>query len=62
MWSKTTNELGVNDADDEHEDQEGTNPGGKTIKEDCEGITSKPNWRGEAYQAWYGEKWKANNQ
>jgi hypothetical protein len=43
MWSKTTNELGVNDADDEHEDQEGTNPGGKTIKEDCEGITSKPN-------------------
>jgi hypothetical protein len=43
MWSKTTNKLGVNDADDEHEDQEGTNLGGKTIKEDCEGIASKPN-------------------
>jgi hypothetical protein len=34
MWMRTTNELGVNGANDEHENQEGRNPRGKTIKKD----------------------------
>ncbi len=42
MWSQTTNELGVNGVDNEHEDQEGTNPRGETIREDYEGVASKP--------------------
>jgi hypothetical protein len=34
MWLKTTNEVGVSGANIEHDDQEGTNRGGETIKED----------------------------
>jgi hypothetical protein len=56
MWSRTTNELGVSGADNEHENKKGTIPGGEAIREDREGLASGPNQGRKAYQAWYGEK------
>jgi hypothetical protein len=62
MWLRTTNEVEVSGVDNEHDDQERTNWGGETIKEDWEGAKSRPDQGGGAYQAWYAEKQKANNQ
>jgi hypothetical protein len=48
--------VGVSGANIEHDDQEGTNRGGETIKEDWEGAKNELNQRREAYQAWYTKK------
>jgi hypothetical protein len=37
MWLRTTNELGMSGADDEHKDQEGINMRSEAIKEDEKG-------------------------
>ncbi len=55
MWLRTTNELGVNGLDDEQEDS-----GGEAIRKD--GVASGLDRGGEAYQAWYREKRKVDNQ
>lgn len=46
---RTTNGQRVNGADDEHEDQEGIDSGGETIRKDQEGVAIEPNWGGGAY-------------
>jgi hypothetical protein len=61
MWLRTTNELGVSGANDEHEDQEGIDSGGEAIRKDWKGVASGPNRGREAYQTWYGEKQKVDN-